>query len=169
MKLRLLIIPALMATALCAQGPGGFGGHRGANASTTPRTPPTPEQLAGFELNRIASALRLTAAQTSTLTGNATLVADLTAEQTTLQGNAATLKADWTTAETAIAGGTAPDLTDIKTRSAQNLTARAAAAAQVMKILPGLLGITLTSAQQTILVNVLVHGGGPGGFRGGHF
>jgi hypothetical protein len=168
MKLRLLIIPALMATAMYAQGPGGFSGHR--NASTTPRTPPTPEQLAGFELNRIATVLRLTPAQTSTLSGSATLVGILTNEQTTLQGNAAALKTDWTTAEPIIVAGGTPtsELNDINTRNGENLAARVTAAAQVLTILPKL-GITLTTQQQGILVNVLVHGGGPGGFHGGHF
>jgi hypothetical protein len=169
MKLRLVIIPALMATALFAQGPGGFGGRRASgNATNTPRTPPTPAQLAGRELNMIAAALHLTAAQTSTLTTNATLVADLTAEQTALQGNAAALKTAWTTADTTIAGGGTPDLTSINSLTAANLAARVTAAGQVLSILPGL-GITLTPAQQTNLNNMLVRGGGPGGFPGRHF
>ena len=170
MKLRLLIIPALMATALFAQGPGpgGFGGRRAsANGTNTPRTPPTAAQLAGRELNMIAAALHLTAAQTSALTANAALVADLTAEQTTLQGNAAAMKTAWTTATTTLAGGGTPDPTGINNVNAANLAARMTAAGQVLSTLPGL-GITLTSAQQANLVNMLVRGGG-GGFHGGRF
>jgi len=170
MKLRLLIIPALMAAGLFAQPPGGFGGHRGPgngpNASGTPRTPPTPAQLASFELNMIARDLRLTAAQTSALTGNAALVADLTAEQTTLQGNAAALKTAWATAETTIAGGGTADFTSINSLTAANLATRATAAGQVLGVLPGL-GITLTAPQQAHLVGMLVRGGD--GFHGGHF
>ena len=168
MKLRFLIIPALMAAALSAQGPGpgGFGGRRGASGTNTPRTPPTPAQLAGGELNMIAAALHLTAAQTSALTGNAALVADLTAEQTTLQGNAAAMKAAWTTVTTTLAGAGTPDPTGINNLNAANLAARMTAAGQVLAALPGL-GITLTSTQQANLVNMLVRGGG--GFHGGRF
>ena len=165
MKLRLLIIPALMATALFAQGPGP-GGRR--QAGTAP-TPPSPAQAAGRELNMIAAALRLTPAQSSALTGDTAVVTALTTEQTTLQGNAATLRADWTTANAAIAGGSIPDFTAIEGLNQANLTARATAAVAVLKALPGL-GITLTTNQQAGLIRMMVDGGGPrgpGGFGGG--
>ena len=169
MKLRLLLIPALMATVLFAQGPGGpFVGRRDANGPTTAPTPPTPTQAATRQLNLIAGFLRLDAAQTTALLASP-LLGQLTAEETTLQANAATLKADWSTVQTTIAGGGTPDLSAIEGLNAADLTARGTAAGQVFAELK-LLGVTLTTNQQAGLVNMLVRGGGgPGGFRGGRF
>lgn len=164
MKLRLLIIPALMATALFAQGPGGF--RRNGNASSTPPTPPTPTQAATRQLNTIAGFLRLDATQTTALLASP-LLGQLTTEETTLQGNATTLKADWATVDAAIAGGGTPDLTAIEGLNAADLAARVTAAGQVLVELKAL-GVTLTANQQTALINMVTRGGGgPGGFGGG--
>ena len=98
MKSTLLIIPALMVTALFAQGQG-FNGRRGpgGNATTT-STAPTPEQAATRQVNLISSALRLSAADTTALLAAlACSTCALTTEQTTLLANAATLKTDWST------------------------------------------------------------------------
>jgi hypothetical protein len=171
MKPRLLIISALMATALFAQGPGGPGGpggRRQANGPNTAPTPPTPAQAATRQLNMLAGFLRLDAAQSTQLLASP-LLGQLTTEETTLQTNAAILKADWTTAEATIAGGGTPDLSGINTANAGNLAARATAASQVIAALKAL-GVTVSSNQQTMLINMLVRGGGgpgPGGFRGG--
>lgn len=170
MKLKFLLIPALMATALCAQGPGGPGGpggHRQANGTNTAPTPPTPTQAATRELNMLAGFLRLDAAQTTALLASP-LLGQLTTEQTSLQSNAATLKTDWAAVEAAIAaGGAAPDLSGIEGLEHTNLTARVTAAGQVLTEVKAL-GVTLTATQQTALINMLVRGGGsPGGFRGG--
>lgn len=171
MKPRLLIISALMATALFAQGPGGPGGPGGgrqAGGTHTAPTPPTPAQAATRQLNMLAGFLRLDATQTTQLLASP-LLGQLTAEETTLQANAALLKTDWTTTEATIAGGGTPDLSGINTANAANLAARVTAAAQVLTELKAL-GVTLTSNQQTGLINLLVRGGGgpgPGGFRGG--
>ncbi len=168
MKLRLLIIPALMATALFAQGPGGpgFGARRQAGSTNAPPTPPTPTQAATRQLNMIAGFLRLDATQTTALLASP-LLGQLTTEETTLQGNATTLKADWTTVDAAIAGGGTPDLSGIETLNATDLAARVTAAGQVLLELKTL-GVTLTANQQTGLINMLVRGGGgPGGFGGG--
>lgn len=114
----------------------------------------------------IAGFLRLDAAQTTQLLASP-LLGQLTTEQTTLQANAAILKADWATAEATIAGGGTPDVSGINTANAGNLAARVTAAGQVLTALKAL-GVNLTSDQQTVLVNMLVRGGGgPGGFRGG--
>src|ERR1700674_3229740 len=100
MKLRLLVIPALMATTLLAQGPPP-GGRRG-YASGTRGTPPTAAQLAANQLRMAATYLGLDSAQSTALTGNTALVGELTGIQGTLQGNAATLKTDRAAAATAI-------------------------------------------------------------------
>ena len=171
MKLRLLIIPALMATALFAQGPGGPGGfggrQQGTNTPGTPPAPPSPTQAATRQLNMIAGFLRLDAAQTTQLLASP-LLTQLATEEGTLQANATILKTDWATVEATIAGGGTPDLNGINTANAGNLAARATAAGQVLTELKAL-GVTLTSNQQRVLINMLVRGGGggPGGFRGG--
>ncbi len=168
MKLRLLIIPALMATVLFAQGPGGPGGRRQAGTPGSTPTPPTPTQAATRELNMIAGFLRLDAAQTTALLASP-LLGQLTTEETTLQTNAATLKTDWTTVDAAIAGGGTPDLSGIEALNSANLAARVTAASQVLVELKAL-SVTLTANQQTMLINMIVRGGGgPGGFRGPRF
>jgi hypothetical protein len=115
----------------------------------------------------IAGFLRLDATQTTQLLASP-LLGQLTAEETTLQANAAILKADWATADATIAGGGTPDVSGINTANAGNLAARVTAAGQVFTALKTL-GVNLTSNQQTVLINMLVRGGGggPGGFRGG--
>jgi hypothetical protein len=179
MKLKLLIIPALTATILCAQGPGGFG-HRGQGSGTpgTAPTPPTAEQLATREVNLISMALRLTTTQTSALlsdlacASSATTVAApcvLTAEQNVLQANAATLKTDWATLVTDLTStppvSTTSVVTAINGLELSNLEARTAAASAVLTEL-ATLKITLTATQETNLIHMLVHGGGgPGFFR----
>ncbi len=160
-----------MATALFAQGPGGFRRQsNGTNAPATAPTPPTPTQAATRQLNMIAGFLRLDAAQTTALLASP-LLGQLTTEETTLLGNAATLKTDWGIVDTAIAANptTVPDLTAIEGLNNGSLAARVTAAGQVLVELKNL-GVTLTSNQQTGLINMLVGGGGmggPGGFRGG--
>ncbi len=187
MKLRFLMIPALLATALFGQGPGGFRGHRqgnGSNAPGTTPTPPTAEQLATREVNMISSVLKLNSTQSAALLAlacatNSTTVAPpciLTAEQNALQANATTLKSDWATAATSIAGGTVPSFGAIGALNEANLTARATAAVALLAVItgpaPSGLAMTLSATQQTMLINMLVRGGpmgGPGGFRGGRF
>jgi hypothetical protein len=177
MKLRLitLLIPALTATALLAQGPGGFGGR--GTPDNPAATPPTPEQLATREVNRISTALRLTTAETSALltdlacASSATTVAAttpcaLTAEQSVLQANAATLKTDWATLGTELSAtpptSTTSTVGAINGLELSNLEARVAAAGAVLAELTTL-KVTLTSTQQTNLIGIVVRGGG--GFR----
>jgi hypothetical protein len=182
MKLKFLIIPALIATTVFAQGPGGFGGPgpRGQFGGTpgTPPTPPTPEQAATREANMISMALRLSSANTSALvadlacassatTVTSTTPCALTAEQNVLQANAAALKTDFTTLATELTtpSSTTATVTAINGLELTNLEARVAAAGAVLAEL-ATLKVTLTSAQETNLVNLLVHGGGgPGGFH----
>jgi hypothetical protein len=169
MKPTLLIIPVLIATALFAQGPGAFGGRRGQGSGTpgaTP-TPPTPEQAATREVNLISAALRLTTAQTTALLADlACASCALTTQQTALQANAATLKTDWTAlaAELTSAppGSTTTTVSAINGLELSNLEARVAAAGAVLAEL-ATQKVTLTSAQQTTVVNLVVRGGG--GFR----
>lgn len=177
MKLRLLIIPALMATALFAQGPGGFRRNGTNNGPSTPPTPPTPEQAATRQANMISSFAKLTSSQSSafvTAMACATAVScPLTAEQTTLQGNAASLKADYATLAGDVANSpdsVANDAAAVNGVELLNLQARATAAVAVLQEL-ATLKVTLTANQQTALVNMLVRGGGGfgGGFRGGRF
>jgi hypothetical protein len=166
MKLKLLIIPALMTTALLAQGPGGPGGPRRAAAST--HTPPTAAQMAANELTMIARYLKLDSAQTSSLTGNSALVTDIEAEQAGLTSAGTALKTAYGNLATAVSGGTSPTAaeTAIATASASSLAARVAAAGQVLTALKGL-GITLTTAQETGVAQLLIRGGGFGGGFGG--
>jgi hypothetical protein len=179
MKLRLLVIPVLVATALFAQGPGALGGRRGLATSATPPPPPTPEQLATREVNTISTALRLTTTQTSALladlacASSATTVTPttpcaLTAAQNVLQANAATLKTDWATLSTELSstppGSTATTVTAINGVELSNLDARVAAAGAVLTEF-ATLKVTLTSNQETTLVNILIRGGGRGFFR----
>jgi type IV secretory pathway VirJ component len=171
MKLRLLIIPALMATALFAQGPGGprrgNASGTGTSTGTTTHTPPTAAQLAANQLTTIARYLKLDSAQTSALTASS-LVAVLTTEETTLQGYAATLKTARTAHVASIVAG-APSTSaesTIESTNASILATRAAAAVQVLQALPGL-GITVTSAQAAGLAQLLTGGGGFGGGFGG--
>jgi hypothetical protein len=179
-----LAIPALMTTALFAQGPGGFGNRGRSNGtqgatSATPGTPATPEQLATREVNRISTALRLTSANTSTLLANLACASSatsvtvstpcaLTAEQNVLQANAATVKTDWTTLATELSGtpptSTSATVVAINGVELSNLEARVAAAGAVLAELSSL-KVTLTSTQQTNLLGLLVRGGGAPGPR----
>ncbi len=168
MNVRLLIIPALITTGLFAQGFGGPYGRRAgtSNASST-HTPPTPAQLAAAELTRIARFLKLDSADTSKLTGNATLAGYIEAEETTLQGNATTLKTAYTALATDVATGNTNDATTqegkIQTAVNGDFQARVTAASQVVAALPGAgLSVTLTSAQLTSVAQLLIGGGGFG-------
>jgi hypothetical protein len=170
MRLRLLIIPALMATALFAQGPGGpggFGPRRDSAGGAGTHTPPTAAQLAASQLTMIARYLRLDSAQTSTLTATTDpLVAALTTEETALQGYAATLKTAHTALVASIVAG-APSTSaegTIEMTNASILSTRATAAALVLQTLPSL-GIAVSTTQATGLAQMLSGGGGfPGGF-----
>jgi hypothetical protein len=166
MKLKFLIVPALMTTALFAQNRGGFG-PRTSNGATA--TPPTAGELATRELQMVSAFLSLDATQTSTLIGNTGLVADLTTEETTLQGNRTALQTDYTSLGASIAAvpptSTTAAVADISTRTAANLQARVTAAGQIVTAL-GSLGLTSTQQGKVPkLVTALVDGGLVG-FRG---
>jgi hypothetical protein len=167
--MKLLVIPVLIATALLAQGPGGFAGRRGADGNSN-KTPPTAAQLAARELHRIATFLRLDSAQTSALTGNSTLVGQLTAEETSLQANAATLKTDYSTLATQLIGApsvTPAELATIESLRNTDLQLRITAAAQILSALqilsPGL--STEQTANLPGLIHMLAGNGGLGGLR----
>jgi hypothetical protein len=181
MKLRLLVIPAFMAAALFSQGPDGFGNVNGQTSGMS--TSPTPEQLATREVNIISIALRLTHTDASALladlacASSATTVTPstpcaLTAEENVLQANAATLKTDWAELVTELSStppaSTTTTVGAINGLELSNLEARVAAAGAVLAELTTL-KVTLTAAQQTNLINLLVHGGGGlegfGGFQ----
>lgn len=161
LKVSLLIVPTLMATTLLAQGPGGFPGPRPGFDGKN-HTPPTPAQLAAGELTMIARSLKLDSAQTSALTGDAPLVADLTAEQTTLQANAATVRTASGKLATDIATGNIGDEPTqelaIGNANSSSLAARVTAAGQVLAALPSV-GITLSSTQTANLARMLTGGG----------
>jgi hypothetical protein len=167
MKSMLLIIPALMVTALFAQAQG-FNGRRGPGGNTaTTTTAPTPEQAATREVNLISSALRLGAADTTAmLAALACATCALTTEQTTLQTNAVTLKTDWTTLTTDLTtkASTTATVNAINALQLSNLEARVTAAGAVLAELTTL-KVTLTSAQETELIQLLVGGGGRRSFR----
>jgi len=167
MKLRFLIIPALMASALLAQGPGG---PRRGSATTGTRTPPTAAQLAANELTMVARYLKLDSADTTKLTGDTGLVAAVEAEQATLQTNAATLKTAYAALATDIATNITKDIPTqvgtIETTTASNLAARVKAAGVIVAALPSLAFATApTTAQLTGVAHMLI-GSGFGGFGG---
>ena len=171
MKLKLFIIPALMVPALFAQGREGY--TRGAGSGAT-HTPPTPAQLAANELTMIARLLKLDSADTSKLTGNATLVGYIETEQSSLQTNAAALKAAYSALATDIATNNTKDAgsqeTTIETTNNSSFQARVTAASQIVAALPGAgLSVTLTSAQLTSVAQSLVRGGGGQFVRFGRF
>jgi hypothetical protein len=162
LKWSVAIIPALMATSVLAQGPGGFGGRRPDGVTRgTPRTPPTAAELAANELTLIARFLKLDSALTSALTGDTGLVADLTTEQTTLQTDAATIRAaDKALAADVAAGNTTDEAVQeatIETTTEVGLQARVTAAGQVLSALPGL-GISVSPAQAARLAQMLIGG-----------
>jgi hypothetical protein len=174
MRLSLFLIPALMVSALSAQGPGFYGRRSDSRGVTsTPPAPPTPQQAATQEVNRIVRALSLnttdaTALQTdlacassaTTLTTGTPCA--LTVEQNVLDTNAATAKTNWTSLianlsdSSAVAAINAAELSDLQTR--------VAAASAVLEELANL-KITLTAAQQTNVVTLLVRGGAVGNFH----
>jgi hypothetical protein len=183
MKLRFLIIPAFMATALFSQGPLGFGNvnsQTGGMSGASPATPPTAEELATREVNIISIALRLNhtdasdlltdlACASSATTVTASTPCALTAEENVLQANAATLKTDWAELVTELSStppaSTTATVEAINGLELSNLEARVAAAGAVLAELTTL-KVTLTPNQETILINLLVHGdGGFGGFQ----
>lgn len=166
MKLRLLIIPAFMATALFSQGPQGFGND------ASPTMSPTSEQLATREVNIISIALRLNHTDASALltdlacASSATTVTPstpcaLTAEENVLQANAAILKMDWAELTTELSStpptSTTTTVGAINGLELSNLEARVAAAGAVLAELTTL-KVTLTATQQTVLINLLVQG-----------
>jgi hypothetical protein len=174
MRLRLFIIPALMVSALCAQGPGGFYGRRGQGPGTpgTPPALPTPEQAANQEVNMIVRALNLNTTDATALrtdlacaSGATTVTAStpcaLTVEQYVLQTNAAAIQTNWTNLIASLSDSSA--VTAINAAELSDLQARVAAAGAVLAELTNL-KITLTSTQQTNLITILVRDGG-GGFR----
>jgi hypothetical protein len=153
MKVKFLIFPALMATVMFAQ------------RARTSHTPPTPAQLAANQLTRIAQFLKLDSANTSKLTGNASLVGDIETEQTVLQANAATLKAAYSTLATDIATNNTSDAakqeSTIETTINSNFRARIAAAGKVVPALPSAgLSVTLSPTQLAGVAQLLLNGGG---------
>ena len=168
MNIRLLIIPALMVSALCAQGPGGFDDRLAQGPGTAP-TPPTAEQAATQEVNMIWRALGLNSTQSSSLlSALACSSCALTAEQTTLQANAATLKTDYATLGTDLTStppaSTSATVNAINGIELTSLQARVTAAGAVLTELKTL-SISLTATQQTNLIKIVVRGGFGGGFR----
>lgn len=160
MKLKLFIAAALMVPALFAQGPRGHNGGAGSGAT---HTPPTPAQLAANELTMIARLLKLDSADTSKLTGNATLVGYLETEQSSLQANASTLKTAYGALATDVATNNTKDassqVSTIEAATNSNFQTRVTAATQVVAALPGAgLSVTLTSAQLTSVAQALIHG-----------
>jgi hypothetical protein len=166
MKVRFLVVTALISVTVFAQGPGGrgFGGPRNAAGKGTP---PTPAQLAANQLTMIARYLKLDSAQTSALTGDTALVSEVETAQGVLQSNATTLKTAYSSLAADIAAGNTGDEakqeSTIETTDAAGLQARATLAAQILAALPGL-GITTTSTQQAGVAQMLVRGSG-GRFR----
>jgi hypothetical protein len=158
MTIRFLIASALITTGLFAQG---FGRRAGASNGSNTHTPPTPAQLAAAELTRIARFLKLDSADTSKLTGNATLAGYLETEETTLQTNATTLKTAYAALATDVATNDTKDAatqeSTIQTGVNSNFLARVTAAGQVVTALPGAgLSVTLTSDQLTGVAKLLI-------------
>jgi hypothetical protein len=165
MKTRLLVLPLIFAAVLLAQPPGG--NFRRGQAKGTPPAPPTADQLAARELQMVSNFLGLDSAQTSALTGNTALVAQLTANQISIQGYRATLKSDFAAVATSVAGKTAPAsniTTDIGNQTANIVTAHANGAILILNALEQL-NPALTPAQQTRLANLvkMLSNGGAGG------
>jgi hypothetical protein len=167
MKLRFLIVPVLMTTALFAQNRGGFA-PRSSGAAATPAT---PAELATRQLQMVSAFLGLDATQTSTLVGNTGLVADLTTEETTLQANQTALRTDYTALAASISAvpptSTTASVTDITTRTTANLQARVTAAGQIATAL-GSLGLTSTQQGKVQRLVAALVNGGLVGFRGPH-
>ena len=168
MKLRLLIIPALMATALFAQGQGGFGGRRGtngnANRSSVPQSQLTPAQLAARQMEMVATFLHLDSDQTSALMENTALLGLLTTEATTLETNAATLKIQYSTLATQLIGApsaTPAELSAIQGLITTDLQLRVTAAGEIVSALQNLSPALSTqqSASLPRLIGALVGGG----------
>lgn len=189
MQLRLLIIPALMTTALIAQGQG-FGPRRGAATTSSPKsyTPPTPEQLATRQVTQISNYLKLSGelsqletALACTPTGTPTASTPITAStpcalsvlQIVIAANAANLKTAYATLATAVEGAgsvtnTSTPVAGVEEVNGVILAARAGAAEAVLAELNNLKFNFASAAQETGLINMLVGGGGPGfgGFGG---
>lgn len=168
MKSKFLIIPALMANVIFAQGPGprGFGGTSGAPHTFTP---PTAQQLAAAQLSNIARYLRLDSTDTSKLVGDNVLIAAVEALQKTQQANATALSAAYAALAADLApGGKASDVSTqegiINGSNASNLTAGITA---VQAVLPELAhdGFTISATQASGIARLLI-GGGFGSFGG---
>jgi hypothetical protein len=163
MKLRLLIIPALMASALFAQGQG-FGGRRGTNRNANTQSQVTPAQLAARQLQMVASFLHLDSDQTSALMQNTALLGLLTTEETTLEANSATLKIEYSTLATQLIGApsaTPAELSAIEGLITTDLQLRVTAAGEIVSALQNLSPALSTqqSANLPRLIGVLVGGG----------
>jgi len=153
MKVRLFVLPILIAATLLAQGPRGFG--RNSNG-----TPPTPAEIVAREVQMLTRFLSLDANQQATAT------TALTNAQAQVALNAATLKTDRGQLVDAIKANQVsviPTLTStIANLQGQNDAIRATAAAAIYA--------SLTPAQQMKLGNGLGPLMGGGGFgRGPRF
>jgi hypothetical protein len=154
MKVRLFVLPILIAATLLAQGPrGGFG--RNSNG-----TPPTPAEMVAHEVQMLTRFLTLDAGQQATAT------TALTNAQAQVALNAATLKTDRGQLVDAIKANQVsviPTLTStIANLQGQNDAIRATAAATIYA--------SLTADQKTKLGNGLGPLMGGGGFgRGPRF
>ncbi len=160
MKLRLLIIGALMAGALFAQGQG----RRGTNRNSNTQSQQTPAQLAARQMQMIAAFLHLDSDQTSALMENTALLGLLTTEETTLQANAATLKTEYSTLATQLLGApsaTPAELSAIEGLITTDLQLRVTAAGEIVSVLQNLNPALSTeqSANLPRLIGALVGGG----------
>jgi hypothetical protein len=163
MKIRLLIIAALMVTALFAQGQG-FGGRRGTNRNANTQSQQTPAQLAARQLQMVATFLHLDSDQASALMENTALLGLLTTEETTLEANAATLKIEYSTLATQLISNpsaTPPELSAIQGLITTDLQLRVTAAGEIVSALQNLSPALSTqqSANLPRLISVLVDSG----------
>jgi hypothetical protein len=140
MKLRLLIIPALMASALFAQGQG-FGGHRGTNRNANTQSQQSPAQLAARQMQMVAAFLNLDSEQTSAWMGNTALLGLLTTEETALEADSAKLKTGYSTLATQLIGAPSAEpaeLSSIEGLITTDLRLRVAAAGEIVSALQNL-------------------------------
>jgi hypothetical protein len=169
MKLRFLIIPALMATVLLAQAPPSRRGYASGGTSKGTYTPPTAEQLATAQATMIARFLRLDSANTTTLVTAlvGTSTSPLWAEETALLGYATTLNSDSAKVVSDIAGGssTTKDAGDVNTDNSNIYDARVTAAAAVVNELNVVMKLGISGNQLNGVIQMVL-GGGPGGGPG---
>lgn len=104
MKLRLFIIPGILAAVLLGQG---FG-RRGVNSTPNqPASQLTPAQLATREIQSVVTVLKLDSTQSSALAGDSGLVTALTTNLMTLQSNEEMIKTDYAALSTELIGSPA--------------------------------------------------------------